>query len=96
MAPKSGEKKPAKKVVKKTGASAGDKKKKVSRKAVESYKIYIYKVGLLYGLCSSMWCAVPADHGHDSIQLNRVADSSTLPCRCSSRSILTLASAPRP
>ena len=53
MAPKSGEKKPAKKVVKKTGASAGDKKKKVSRKAVESYKIYIYKVGLL--LCSSMW-----------------------------------------
>eukprot|EP00891_Asterochloris_glomerata_P000706 jgi/Astpho2/706/fgenesh1_pg.00014_%23_3_t len=44
MAPKSGEKKPAKKVVKKTGASAGDKKKKVSRKAVESYKIYIYKV----------------------------------------------------
>ena len=45
MAPKSGEKKPAKKVVKKTGASAGDKKKKVSRKAVESYKIYIYKVG---------------------------------------------------
>ena len=46
MAPKSGEKKPAKKVVKKTGASAGDKKKKVSRKAVESYKIYIYKVGL--------------------------------------------------
>ena len=47
MAPKSGEKKPAKKVVKKTGASAGDKKKKVSRKAVESYKIYIYKVGFV-------------------------------------------------
>ena len=56
MAPKSGEKKPAKKVVKKTGASAGDKKKKVSRKAVESYKIYIYKVGS-YVPCSSFWCA---------------------------------------
>ena len=56
MAPKSGEKKPAKKVVKKTGASAGDKKKKVSRKAVESYKIYIYKVGS-HVPCSSLWCA---------------------------------------
>eukprot|EP00891_Asterochloris_glomerata_P003095 jgi/Astpho2/3095/e_gw1.00051.306.1_t len=45
MAPKSGEKKPAKKVVKKTGAGGtADKKKKASRKAVESYKIYIYKV----------------------------------------------------
>ena len=52
MAPKSGEKKPAKKVVKKTGAGAtADKKKKVSRKAVESYKIYIYKVGWA-------WCII--------------------------------------
>ena len=51
MAPKSGEKKPAKKVVKKTGAGAGaDKKKKASRKAVESYKIYIYKVGWVEGV----------------------------------------------
>ena len=54
MAPKSGEKKPAKKVVKKTGAGGtADKKKKASRKAVESYKIYIYKVG-----CLSVWCSV--------------------------------------
>ena len=51
MAPKSGEKKPAKKVVKKTGAGAGaDKKKKASRKAVESYKIYIYKVSWVEGV----------------------------------------------
>ncbi len=51
MAPKSGEKKPAKKVVKKTGAGGtADKKKKASRKAVESYKIYIYKVGCV-ALC---------------------------------------------
>ena len=60
MAPKSGEKKPAKKVVKKTGASAGDKKKKVSRKAVESYKIYIYKVGgalSLAAACGVLCCA---------------------------------------
>ena len=62
MAPKSGEKKPAKKVVKKTGASAGDKKKKVSRKAVESYKIYIYKVGLSAMLQHHVVCCVlPAD-----------------------------------
>ena len=60
MAPKSGEKKPAKKVVKKTGASAGDKKKKVSRKAVESYKIYIYKVGLSAMLQQHVVCS-PAD-----------------------------------
>ena len=64
MAPKSGEKKPAKKVVKKTGASAGDKKKKVSRKAVESYKIYIYKVGLCAMLQHVVCCVVPAACQH--------------------------------
>ena len=58
MAPKSGEKKPAKKVVKKTGASAGDKKKKVSRKAVESYKIYIYKVGSHAAMQEHLVCSV--------------------------------------
>ena len=71
MAPKSGEKKPAKKVVKKTGASAGDKKKKVSRKAVESYKIYIYKVGFFVMQQHVVCCLVLADHDHDSIQANQ-------------------------
>ena len=70
MAPKSGEKKPAKKVVKKTGASAGDKKKKVSRKAVESYKIYIYKVGFGAMQQHVVCCGGPADLG----QLSSVAD----------------------
>ena len=69
MAPKSGEKKPAKKVVKKTGASAGDKKKKVSRKAVESYKIYIYKVTFMCHAASGVLCALPASHGHHSMTL---------------------------
>ena len=70
MAPKSGEKKPAKKVVKKTGASAGDKKKKVSRKAVESYKIYIYKVGFCAPACGVLRCG-PADPGQDCIQADQ-------------------------
>ena len=74
MAPKSGEKKPAKKVVKKTGASAGDKKKKVSRKAVESYKIYIYKVRarMLLRLHAGLCCDV-----HD------VRHQCSKHCRCS-------------
>ena len=96
MAPKSGEKKPAKKVVKKTGASAGDKKKKVSRKAVESYKIYIYKVGLC-AMQQHVCFAVPADHGHANMQLSfEMLTPVSAPCRCSSRSTLTPASAPRP
>ena len=98
MAPKSGEKKPAKKVVKKTGASAGDKKKKVSRKAVESYKIYIYKVGFcaMQQQQHVVCCVLPAVYAHVSYKLSRSADSLPSPCRCSSRSTLTQASAPRP
>ena len=96
MAPKSGEKKPAKKVVKKTGASAGDKKKKVSRKAVESYKIYIYKVGFCVMQQHVVCCVVAADYAHVIYKLSRNADPLASPCRCSSRSTLTLASAPRP
>lgn len=52
MAPKSGEKKPAqpaKKAVAKKSTGGG--RKKGSKKAVESYKIYIYKVRVckMYG-----------------------------------------------
>ncbi|DBA95949.1 hypothetical protein WJX77_012574 [Trebouxia sp. C0004] len=44
MAPKSGEKKPAQPAKKAVAKKAAGGRKKGSKKAVESYKIYIYKV----------------------------------------------------
>ena len=44
MAPKSGEKKPAQPVKKAVAKKSTGGRKKGSKKAVESYKIYIYKV----------------------------------------------------
>jgi hypothetical protein len=45
MAPKAAEKAPAKKAAPAKTGDAGKKKKKVAK--VESYKLYIYKVGCL-------------------------------------------------
>ena len=44
MAPKSGEKKPAQPAKKAVAKKSTGGRKKGSKKAVESYKIYIYKV----------------------------------------------------
>lgn len=49
MAPKA-EKQPAKKSVSKVGGAKSGRKKG-SKKAIESYKIYIYKVGVLTHEC---------------------------------------------
>ena len=45
MAPKAGEKKPAQPAKKAVAKKSTGGRKKGSKKAVESYKIYIYKVG---------------------------------------------------
>lgn len=46
MAPKSGEKKPAQPAKKAVAKKSSAGRKKGSKKAVESYKIYIYKVSV--------------------------------------------------
>ena len=61
MAPKSGDKKPAQPAKKAVAKKSAGGRKKGSKKAVESYKIYIYKVSCAYpslsliskGLCGS-------------------------------------------
>ncbi len=50
MAPKAGEKKPAQPAKKAVAKKSSAGRKKGSKKAVESYKIYIYKVKSLTNL----------------------------------------------
>ncbi len=69
MAPKAGEKKPAQPAKKAVAKKSSAGRKKGSKKAVESYKIYIYKVAvrqtltlclllLLGGCVCQLWSAM--------------------------------------
>ena len=57
MAPKSGEKKPAQPAKKAVAKKSTGGRKKGSKKAVESYKIYIYKVTHCIGRHSLLFSA---------------------------------------
>ncbi len=60
MAPKAGEKKPAQPAKKAVAKKSSAGRKKGSKKAVESYKIYIYKVTVRQTLTLACYCCWPA------------------------------------